>query len=178
MSAQVDSSAITNLILGLLFGQLLLFIPIIAIGKLGGPKIAFYRALKISWMSIGILDHDGSRKWYPIKMTDIKTLSPPHIEFKGRTRYIDNTNFTRRFGAPAQEWHIDNSLPLPIIRGFRDVILDPITVTKAYNTDILRRFYNLSKEANKKVKSNAPMYILMALACLLAVLGAVWLAVR
>lgn len=177
MSAQ-DTSTVTNLILGLLFGQLLLFIPIILIGKLGGPKIAFYRALKISWMSIGIIDHDGSRHWHPIKMSDIKTLSPPHIEFKGRTRYIDNTNFTRRFGAPAQEWHIDNALPIPIIRGFRDVILDPVTVTKAYNTDILRRFYNLAKEANKKVKSNALLYAILILGCILSVLAAVWLAVR
>lgn len=175
MSAQDN---VTPIIVGLLIIQLLMFGPMIVIGKLGGPKIAFYRLFKISWMSVGILDHDGSRKWTPIKMTDIKTLSPPHIEFKNRTRYIDNTNFTRRFGAPAQEWHIDNSLPIPIIRGFRDTILDPLTVTKAYNTDILRRFYNLTKEANKKAKSNTPMYILLALGCVLAVLAAVWLAVR
>jgi len=173
-----ETDAIFTVVIVLFVGQILAFGPIIIIGKLGGPKIAFYRILHISWMSIGIIDHDGSRKWTPIKMADIKTLSPPHIEHKGRTRYIDNTNFTRRLGAPAQEWHIDNSLPLPLMRGFRDVILDPITVTKAYNTDILRRFYNLSKEANKKSQSNKSQYILMGLGIVGAVLAAVWLAVR
>lgn len=177
MSAQ-EAQTITELIIGLFVGQILLFVPLIIVAKLGGPKIAFYRILKINWMSIGIIDHDGSRTWRPIKMSDIKTLSPPHIEFKGRTRYIDNTNFTRRYGAPAQEWHIDNALPIPIVRGFRDVILDPITVTKAYNTDILRRFYNLSKEANKKIQNNRSQYILIGLGVVLAILAAVWLAVR
>lgn len=174
MSAQ-NAADIGIAITAIIIVEMILFAPILLILRFGGPKIALWRITGVKFGSARILDHDGTPTYKSFKMSEVQTKSPPHIFIKGKVRYLDTLNYSKRYGSPCWEYHVDNALPIPITRGFRDVILDPLSVTKAMNTDLLRRLWNLGKEKDEK-KTKRPIW--MYLFAILGALAMVWLITR
>lgn len=176
-SAGYQSDYSILLIAYALAGLMVVMVPLIITFRFGGPKIMFWRMFGIRFRGFRVYDLDGRPYTKFFREEQIKILSPPHVVFKGKIRYVDNSNCSRQFNAPVNHYQIDNSLPMPIMRGFRDNILDPETITKAYNTDILRKLLRLGEEKKPKPPSRIPL-LMTVLAIVTAILAAVYIVPR
>ena len=117
--------------------------------KLGGHPEGTYRILRIVYFVQFMFLEDGTIKRKVWNWNRIITSSPPHFTTKQGTFYIDRENSAKSRGRSAWYYHVGKALPIPINTGqFKTpgYNLDPLTIKRAYKTDIERRLRSISKE--------------------------------
>lgn len=103
-----------TLIIGFMFTELLIAIPLIAFARLGGWPEGFYRIFRIKYFAFRYYDADGEMKVVPLKWTEIKTHSPSYFDYHGARHYVDKDNTDKRNGRPAWLYpNIDAPFPFP-----------------------------------------------------------------
>ena len=115
---------------------------------LGGYPEANYRIARIPYFVQYLLLEDGTVKRKVHNWKKITTASPPHFITKHGVFYIDKDNSARSKGRPAWFYHMGKSLPIPVNTGQFQTPgynLDPITIKRAYRTDIERRLRSISQ---------------------------------
>lgn len=134
--------------------------------KLGGHPEGTYRILRIAYFVQFLFLEDGTIKRHVFKWDRIITASPPHFITKNGTFYIDRENSARSRGRPAWYYHIGKALPVPINTGQFQTPgynLDPLTIKRAYRTDIARRLRSISEP---KLKLRWLLWVLAGLVVL------------
>lgn len=141
----------TILLFGVMMIEFIMIVPFLIWIRLGGNPEGTYRIFRVKYFVYWVVDHDGSLVRNTMKWSRIMTKSPAHfVDDKNgdpsMTRYVDKQNTGRSRGRPAWMYHIDNAIPIPYISGYRDKVLDPITINRAYRTEIDRRLDRIGRE--------------------------------
>lgn len=149
--------------------QITNYIILIAIAiwyKLGGHPEGTYRIFRISYFVQYLFLEDGTIKRKVWNWNKIVTASPPHFITKQGIFYIDKDNSAKSRGRPAWYYHMGKALPVPINLGqFKTpgYNLDPLTIKRAYKTDIDRRLRSISES---RIKFGSMMWLLVLIVIL------------
>jgi len=130
---------------------------------LGGYPEANYRIFRVRYFAQVLFQEDKTPKRKVYKWTRIITASPPHFITKEGLYYIDPENTAMTKGRPTWYHQKGKSLPIPVFTGqFKTpgYNLDPLTIKRAYKTDIDRRLRSISKD---KIRFGWLWYILALL---------------
>lgn len=116
--------------------------------KLGGHPEGTYRIFGIRHFAQVLFLEDGTPKRKVYHWNKMITASPSHFINKDGLFYIDRDNTAKTRGCPTWYHHKGKALPIPIFTGqFKTpgYNLDPLTIKRAYKTDIDRRLRSISK---------------------------------